>query len=196
MRHDPLVSDEPELLGGPALRPDGTVEGRAAQVPSPEVAGSAAPPPTPDAPLELARRPSPRAWAPPTAYRPEPGRPRRWLPVVLAGFVVAGFAIAAAAVLFTPGRPTRVPEVRLPAAVKEVLPVLAGPPVVIMSDPPGATVRAPDQVLGVTPWAGNNPYLTDTELTLTLDGHHPKKVVLRGASEAHLSITLTPRRTR
>ncbi|MBL8924494.1 MAG: hypothetical protein JNJ54_36935 [Myxococcaceae bacterium] len=190
------MSDEPEFLGGPALRPDGTVEGRPAPAPAPDPARPAARPPSPEAPLELARRPPPRAWSPPTAYRPEPGRPRRWVPIALAGFVVAGFAIAAAAVLLTPGRPTRVPELPLPPVMKEVLPVLAGPPVVIVSDPPGATIRAADQILGVTPWAGNNPYLTDTELTLSLEGHHPKKLVLPGSKEAHLSVSLAPRRPR
>lgn len=190
------VSDEPELLGGPALRPDGTVEGRPAPAASSAPAPVTAPAPAPEVKLELARRPAPRGWSPPTAYRPEPARPRRWLPLVLVGFVAAGFAIAAAAVVFAPTKPTRLPELKLPAAVHDALPVLAGPPVVIVSDPPGATIRAADQVLGVTPWAGNNPYLTDTELTLSLQGYQPKKLVLPGAKEAHLTVSLSPRRSR
>jgi hypothetical protein len=138
----------------------------------------------------------PKGWSPPTAYRPEPSRTPRWLPLALVGFVAAGFVIAGAAVVFAPTKPVRMPSLPLPAAVNDAMPVLAGPPVVIVSEPPGATIRAADQVLGVTPWAGNNPYLTDTELTLTLPGYQAKKVVLPGAKEAHLSVTLTVRRSR
>lgn len=177
------VSDEPEFPQGPALRADGTLEGRV-------VPETSAPAPVEERPLELVARPPPRGYSAPTAYRLEP-HPRRWLPVVLVGFVVAGFGIAAAAIVFTPATPPRVPQVELPAAVRDVLPAaLSGPPVVIDSEPSGATIRAASAVLGVTPWAGNNPFLTDTELTLTLPGHQPKKLVLPGAKEAHLSVTL------
>lgn len=180
------VSDEPEFPQGPALRADGTLEGRVlpdASVPAPVDTA-------PEKPLELAARPPPRAYTAPTAYRLEPQR-RRWLPLVLIGFVVAGFGIAAAAMLFTPVTAPRVPQVDLPAAVRDVLPAeLAGPPVVIVSEPSGATIHTSSAVLGVTPWAGNNTFLTDTELTLTLPGYQPKKIVLPGAKESHLSITL------
>lgn len=179
------VSDEPEFSKGPALRADGTLEGRVA----PE---ASAPPPvdsSPEQPLELVTRPPPRPYVAPTAYRLEAPR-RRWLPVVLVGFVVTGFAIAAAAMLFTPATAPRLPQVALPPAVRDALPELAGPPVVIMSEPSGATIRASTGVVGVTPWAGNNTFLTDTELTLTLPGYQPKKLVLPGAKEAHLSVKL------
>lgn len=132
----------------------------------------------------------PRGYQAPTAYRPQSRQTPRWVPLVLVGFVVAGFVIAAVTMGVTPAKPARVPELKLPAVVHDALPVLAGPPVVIDSDPPGATVRAADQVLGVTPWAGNNPYLTDTELTISLPGYQPKKVVLPGAKESHLSVAL------
>lgn len=181
------VSDEPEFLGGPALRPDGTLEGRTKPEPSTPPSAVDA---RPEKPLELATRPPPRAYTAPTAYRADPHQPRRWVPVLLVGFVVAGFAIAGAAMLLTPASAPRVPELDLPTALRDALPELAGPPVVILSEPSGATVRAPTGVLGVTPWAGNNGFLTDTELTLTLAGYQPAKLVLPGAKEAHLSVTL------
>lgn len=106
------------------------------------------------------------------------------------GFVIAGFAIAGAAMLVTPAPAPRRPEVKLPPVLRDALPELAGPPVVILSEPSGATIRAPTGVLGVTPWAGNNTFLIDTELTLTLPGYQPTKLVLAGAQEAHLSVTL------
>lgn len=186
-----MVSDEPEFRQGPALRADGTIEGR-------EQPDASTPPPVevaPEQPLELAARPPPRVYTAPTAYRPEPRQPRRWLPVALVGFVVAGFGIAAAAMLLTPtAAPTR-PALDLPAPLREALPELVGPPVVILSEPAGATIRGPTGVLGVTPWAGNNTFLLDTELTLSLPGYQPTKLVLPGAREAHLSVTLKrPRR--
>lgn len=185
------VSDEPEFPRGPALREDGTLEGRV----EPEAAAPAPAAATPEAPLELVKRPPPRAYTAPTAYRPEPRARRRWVPIVLVGFVLAGFAIAAAAMVFTPSAAPRLPEVELPTAVRDALPEISGPPVVIVSEPSGATVRASTGVLGVTPWAGNNTFLTDTELTLTLPGYQPTKVVLPGAKEAHLNVTLKrPRR--
>jgi hypothetical protein len=185
------VSDEPEFPAGSALRADGTLEKR----PQPEGSPPVTPvEPQPEKALELATRPAPRAYTAPTAYRADPQQPRRWVPVLLGGFVVAGFAIAGAAMLFTPASVPRVPEIELPTALRDALPELAGPPVVILSEPSGATVRAPTGVLGVTPWAGNNVFLTDTELTLTLPGYQPTKLVLPGAKEAHLSVTL--KRTR
>lgn len=177
------VSDEPEFPQGPALRADGTLEGRGQPEASPSVETAS------EQPLELASRPPPRAYSAPTAYRPEPER-RRWLPAVLVGFVVAGLGIAAAAMLL-PQTTARLPAVELPTAVREALPAeLSGPPVVIESEPSGATIRTATGVVGITPWAGNNTFLTDTELTLTLPGHQPGKVVLPGAREAHLSVTL------
>lgn len=181
------MSDEPEFLKGPALSADGTLEGRAQ--PEPASAPTPVAPPQ-EKPLELATRPPPRAYTAPTAYRPDPQQPRRWVPLLLGGFVVAGFAIAGAAMLLTPAAAPLRPEIELPPVLLDALPELAGPPVVILSEPSGATIRAPTGVLGVTPWAGNNAFLIDTELTLTLPGYQPTKLVLGGAKEAHLSVTL------
>lgn len=179
--------DEPELLGGPVLSADGTVEGRAVpEVTAPPVAGPA----QPEAPLELARKPLPRGYVAPTAYRPERAPSRRWVPVMLIGLVVAGLGIAIAGMLLKPASPPRVPTLELPSALRDALPELSGPPVIITSEPPGATIRSAAGELGKTPWAGNNPFLLDTELTLSLSGFQPRKVTLKGASEAQLNVTL------
>jgi hypothetical protein len=180
---------DPELLGGPSLRADGTVEGRVAPA-------AAAPPPVaapvPDAPLELDRRPPTRGSVAPTAYRPDLTPSRRWVPLVLIGMVLAGLGIAVAAMVVKPASPPRIPAIELPGQLRDALPQISGPPIVITSEPPGATIRSPAGELGKTPWAGNNPFLLDTELTIALSGFQSRKVMLRGASEATLKVTLVP----
>lgn len=182
---DPFATD-PELMKGPSLRADGTVEGKPPPAPSIEPAPLQ---PTKEEPLELARRPPARGSTAPTAYRPSLHPRRPWVIAALITVVLGGLGIGVAA-MFAPKQPVRRPTVELPTALREALPELAGPPVVIESDPPGATIRTSTGTLGTTPWAGNNPFLTDTELTLTLAGHQPRTVTLPGAKEAHLTVAL------
>lgn len=174
-------------MKGPSLRADGTVEGK----PPPEVSEEPEPlQPTKEEPLELARKPLNRVSTAPMAYRPTLGPRRTWLIAVLFGVVLAGLGIGGAAMVFRPKKPLKRPTIEVPAPLRDALPELAGPPVVIESDPPGATVVSSGGTLGVTPWAGNNPFLTDTELTVSAPGYQPKKVILPGAKEAHLSVSL------
>ncbi|MDP3504397.1 MAG: hypothetical protein Q8S33_28935 [Myxococcales bacterium] len=184
---------EPELLGGPSLRADGTVEGRFAPAPAP----APAPPAkavAPEPPLELARKPQPRGDAAPTAYRPDLTPSRRWVPVALIALVLSGVGIAVTAMMIKPASAPRIPTIELPDQLRDALPALSGPPIVITSEPPGATIRAGALELGKTPWAGNNPFLLDTEVTLSLSGYQTRKTMLRGASEAHLNVTLVPKK--
>lgn len=184
---------EPELLGGPSLRADGTVEGR----PAPAAAPAPEPPArtvAPEPPLELARKPQPRGYVAPTTYRPDLTPSRRWVPVVLIGLVLSGVGIAVTAMVIKPASAPRIPTIELPAPLRDALPELAGPPIVITSEPPGATIRAGAHELGKTPWAGNNPFLLDTEVTISLSGYQTRKVMLRGASEARLNLTLVPKK--
>jgi hypothetical protein len=184
---------EPELLGGPSLRADGTVEGRFAPAPAP----APAPPAkavAPEPPLELARKPQPRGDVAPTAYRPDLTRSRRWVPVALIGLVLSGVGIAVTAMMIKPASAPRIPTIELPDQLRDALPELSGPPIVITSEPPGATIRAGALEIGKTPWAGNNPFLLDTEVTLSLSGYQSRKVMLRGASEARLNLTLVPKK--
>ncbi len=190
--HSDPDGGEPELLGGPSLRADGTVEGRpapAAPAPAPPVQAAA-----PEAPLELARKPQPRGYVAPTAYRPDLTPSRRWVPVVLIGVVLTGVGIAVTAMVIRPASAPRIPSIELPDQLRDALPELSGPPIVITSEPPGATIRAGALELGKTPWAGNNPFLLDTEVTLTLNGYQTRKVMLRGATEARLNLTLVPKK--
>ena len=170
------------------MNTDGTVEGRAARPVVPPPAAIA--PALPDAPLELARRPQPRGYIAPTAYRPELTPSRRWVPLVLIGMVGAGLGIAVTAMLVRPASPPRVPSIDLPTTLRDALPEISGPPVVITSEPPGATIRAAGSELGKTPWAGNNPFLLDTELTISMVGFQSRKVTLKGSSEAQVNVTL------
>lgn len=157
------VSDD-----GPVLRADGVVEGK------PVLPSSSPPPAAPDAPLELAERSPPVPAEPRVAWFQAPTRSRAWLVAVM---VLVGLAIAAVAMKVRPSAPVR-------------LPVLAGPPVVITSEPPGATIEAGGTVLGTTPWAGDNPFILDTQVTLTMPGYRPQTATIPGAREAHLSLQL------
>jgi hypothetical protein len=180
-------SDEPEVLGEPALRADGTLEGR------PQVTGgSATPEPTPEAPLELARQPPQQTFGAQTTSQPHPTPSGRWVPVFLIGLVLLGLGIAVTAMMLKPGSVPRVPAAALPQRLRDVLPEFSGPPIVITSEPPGATIRSSDAELGTTPWAGNNPFLIDTEVTVSLSGYQSRKVMLPGASEAHVNVHLLP----
>lgn len=108
----------------------------------------------------------------------------------MAVVVSAAVAIAVAAAIVRPATTPTVPVIVLPDAVRDALPELAGPPLVIVSEPPGATITGPTGVMGVTPWAGNNPFLIDTEVTVALDGHVTQSVKIVGAKEAHVTVAL------
>ena len=113
---------------------------------------------------------------------------------MLIGLVLAGVAIAVTAMVIRPASAPRIPTIELPEPLRDALPELAGPPIVITSEPSGATIRAGTLELGKTPWAGNNPFLLDTEVTISLNGYQTRKVTLRGASEARLNLTLVPKK--
>lgn len=159
-------------------------------------------PPTPEAPLELVERPprGDRDFELTKDYRPGSApKPRRWWPLVVVPVVLAlGLAVVVMtrptpSTITTPSLPTPIANA-LPEEVVDALPSLAGPPLVIDSTPSAATIVLPDQrVLGTTPWAGDNPFLVETKLRLTLPGHAPATVVVPGAKEASLHVRLKAR---
>jgi PEGA domain len=184
--------DVPEFLkgGGPVINADGHVEGKVSE----RIERIEQLPEAPsDAPLELqARAPKPSEPMP-SAYR-DPVvdlRRRRALRVVIAALVLGCGLIAAT--LFAP-KPTRQ---ALVDTVRDstVLDQLAGgggrAPLVISSEPSGATVRIAGEKVGVTPWAGDNVWEGATAVELQLPGYQPWKGSIRGGEEAHLNARLT-----
>jgi hypothetical protein len=182
------VSDEPELLSGPSLSASGAIEGR----PEPPRDAPTALPTAQEPPLELDRRPraAPRA---PARALPTTAPSRRWPLVLIVSALLAAGVIAAAAVSTRRRGATPLPTFEPPTALRDHLPVIAGPPVIIVSEPAGAEIRSERGLVGVTPWAGDNPFLLDTPVTLTLPGYAPAKLVVPGAREANLSVTMKRR---
>lgn len=176
--------DRDPLPPGPALGTDGTVTGRPAPQPSVEPV-----PPAEEAPLELQERPRAVFEPPPDSYR-EPPQQRSTNPalavVVVAVALAAGFFGAS---LLTRRDPGGGPDVVKPTS--EVGGLLAPKrlAVVIDSEPAGAVVQIGSDVVGVTPWAGDNRW-GEAEVRLTLKGHQPWKGRLSGDADSHLSATL------
>lgn len=186
--HTPrTVSDRDGQPGRGALRADGTLE-RPPRLTVEEPAAPLAPPEEP--PLELVERPPRGFRAPDAALAFETHRPGRRAVGLVITMALAGVALFVAAMLVTPRVDPSVPEITLPDAVNDALPELGGPPLVIETIPPGATVRGPAGVLGTTPWAGNNPFMLDTELTITLGGYRPRALVVPGTREGRFTLQL------
>ncbi|MEW5742613.1 MAG: PEGA domain-containing protein [Myxococcota bacterium] len=179
-------SEPPDFLkGGPALGADGKLEGRLNRI------ESGGPPPVNDAPLELEERPPKRPESEPVAYRdplPTPGR--RLAVRLIAVAVVAGVALLVAGLLSSrPGRPGNV--VHTNTFLDSLLSGGEKHAVVITSEPAGATVKIAGQVVGVTPWAGDNLWAGDAPVVLELEGFKAWKGTIKGGQEAHLNARLT-----
>lgn len=179
-------NEPPEFLkGGPALGADGKLEGRLSRI---EADG---PPPDNSVQLELEVRPPKRPDGEPTAYR-EP----TLLPSQRLGLRLIAVALAAGVALLVAGlatsRPSRPGEVvRSNTFLDSLLAQGAPHAVVIISEPPGATVKIAGQAVGVTPWAGDNLWADDTPVVLELPGFKPWKGTLSGGREVHLKARLT-----
>lgn len=161
------VSDprDDELFKGPTLDAEGRLENRFAKV--------EAPAPAPEAPLELAER-APKVVEPRIeTFRDDPVPQRRRsgaLKFVIATLVLALVA-GVAFVVLQPKLDLSIPEgVREVGFVQEALRPPDAAPLVIMSDPPGATITIGDTVVGQTPWAGENRWVGETKLVLQLKG--------------------------
>jgi hypothetical protein len=175
------VTDEPEQPpSGPVMRPDGVIEGKpssASLAVEPEPAG--------DAPLELAERKRTASAPSRHVLRLVPQRVPHWRLALVVVPLISAVGIVAGVML------SRHSTAHLPAFVVEAAPILAGPPVVIDSVPGGATIHGPNGVIGQTPWAGNNPFLIDTTITLKAKGHRPRRIVIPGAKETTVRVVLT-----
>lgn len=177
---------------GPALAPDGTVTGRPRPAPSLE--------PTPaaeEAPLELQARPRAVKELPLETFRdppPPPGRSTRRSTglaiVVVAVALAVGFFGASMLVERRAAEGGGPPTVR-PSTDLEGF--LAGKrlPVVVDSEPPGAVVQIGADVVGVTPWAGDNRW-GEAEVNVRKKGYQPWKGRLSKDAESRLNATLQP----
>jgi hypothetical protein len=179
-----MPDEDHGLFDGPSLDADGKLvkrpgaadEGDAA---APTEAG--APPPTDDAPIELAERTAKHVDPTPEAYRDEPKPPRR-APKVALVLGVLVLALLAGALLLA-SQDDR-------GQWRSPLDALQGHhTVLITSEPDGATVRLGTQVLGKTPWAGDNIF-GDGEVVVELKGYQPWKGRLRAGEDVVLRATL------
>lgn len=184
----PEPPDDP-LASGPALNADGHLERRLARI---EPQGAPAPMGADEPALELAERAPKRPEAPPGSYRaPIPsGRRRLAVRIVVAG-VVAGLVLFAAALAQSRSRSGHQRDTVRSASILDQL-LAGGPraPVVITSEPPGATVRVGSDVVGQTPWAGDNVWVGELPVVLELEGYRAWKGTLRGGEEVRLDARL------
>jgi serine/threonine-protein kinase len=169
---------------GPTLDADGRLVNQPA---SEALRGPLEAPPGPavEEPLELAERTRKHVDPTPDSYRPLPPPPRRRGPVVFV--VLVGIAaLLLVGLLFAPKQWRR----QLPVGGLDKLIDRDRPAVLITSEPSGASVRIGDQVVGTTPWAGNNLW-GDAPVTVELKGYRPWKGRLIGGRDVTLSATLT-----
>lgn len=129
-----------------------------------------------EAPLELAER-TPTVREPRrTEFREPQPAPR----VAARRVVVAAFALAVGALVVALVAGPRLSPHGLFAP---------RPALVIESQPPGATVRIGSEVVGTTPWAGDNLW-QDATVTVELPGYRPWTARLQASGDQTLSATL------
>jgi hypothetical protein len=181
--------EPPDPLGdGPSLNADGRLEGRLRRI-EPE---SAAPVSPKEEPLELEERAPVRPSPPPGPYRAVPPDLRRRLAVrlviaaALLGAVLLASGLLASKVRRGPGADT----VHASTPLDSLLGGGPKAPVVIDSDPPGATVRVGSEKVGVTPWAGDNVWVGPTPVVVELPGYRAWRGTLQGGEEVHLNARL------
>jgi len=166
------VSDprDDELFKGPTLDANGRLENRFDKVEAPAPVPAS---PSPEAPLELAER-GPKVYEPRIEqFRDDPAPPRRRTGALkfVIGALVLALVAGVAFVVIQPKLDLPIPEgVREVGLVQEALRPPDAAPLVIMSDPPGATITIGGTVVGETPWAGENRWLGETKLVLQLKG--------------------------
>lgn len=138
----------------------------------------------------------------PEVTAPPPPSPRtRWPFIILAGVIVAAGALIGGGALvarelreMTQQRLSEVIAARrqqLPAVLEQLPRLGETLPVVVTSEPDGATIRVGGEVIGVTPWAGDNVWSGEQPVVLELRGYRPWQGSLQGGREVRLSARLT-----
>ncbi len=176
-------NDEDDYLKGPALTPEGRLEKR---LESMESRG-----PLPQAPekFELVER-KPVVTEPVTSsFRDEPApSPRsdahvlKWLLAISVLTFIAGAA-------FLILRPRGTDAVRETSALDQLL-SREKPTLLINSTPTGATIIIGGNVVGETPWAGENQWEGQTSLILLKSGYKPWDGRLEGSQQLTFDIRL------
>lgn len=177
--------DRDEILDGPAaLGADGRLEQRFGHM---EPTGG---PPHEEEKLELAEVAPPVIEPRIERFRDDPpGRSRSWAIKVVIGALVVGLAALGAFVRFRP-------ELQGPIAdgVREsgLLDQLGAerPPILISSEPAGATILIGGKNIGQTPWAGENLWAGDTPVVLQLAGFKRWEGKIKGGQPVTLDIRL------
>lgn len=174
-----------EIFQGPAaLDADGRLEQRFGAV---ESAGG---PPGQEEKLELAEV-APKVIEPLIEnFRDDPPRPSRsWAARVVVGALFLGVVALGALLVFQPKL-----DVPIFDGVREsgLLGQLSAdqPPIVISSEPPGATIALGGKVVGQTPWAGDNLWTGDTPVALQLPGFKRWEGQFKGGQPVTLDIRL------
>jgi len=184
----PPVTDEKDgdqILQGPAaLSADGRLEQRFGHV---EPQGG---PPREEEKLELAEVAPPVIEPRIERFRDAPpNRTRSWAIKLVIGALLTGIAALGALIVFKPNL-----HVPLPDGVREsgLLDQLGTdrPPLLISSEPTGATILIGGKKVGETPWAGENLWAGDTAVVLQLTGFRRWEGQIKGGQPATLDIRL------
>lgn len=175
----PDDGSEPFQVDGPSLDVDGRLINRIEKLEPqhPEA-------PLTEEPIELADK-SP-SWRDPTpeSYRDAPKRSRGKAPLVFGLLVTIGVAVLAA-VLFSRSARNSIPT----GPLGRLVPVTHSP-LMVTSEPEGATIRIGTEVVGKTPWAGDNIW-GQAHLTLELPGYHIWSGTIPSGADAKVSARLT-----
>jgi len=141
--------------------------------------------------LELAEVAPPKPQSLPGSGERAPKRRSPMKLVLLAFGLGLGLLVVALVrgVVSPPPGAWREEEVRPATTVESMLAPQLGR-AVIQSDPPGASIVFKGQVVGTTPWAGDNSFGTQP-LELRLEGYKPWRGALKDQADATLSVRLT-----
>lgn len=145
----------------------------------------------PAAPLELVEQAPRLVEERIEAFRDDPPEPpsRAW--VFKLGLVVLLIAAAAGGGFFFYTARTPIPYgVRDSTLVDSIVGPGENGPLIITSSPAGATIIIDGQVIGETPWAGDNRWRGETSLVIKRAGYQQWEGRLQGGKEQTLNIPL------
>jgi PEGA domain len=168
--------EEPER----SLGADGTLHGPKTTTPSTPLAMEAQLRGDDEAPLELVERKIKLTeYADPPSHRVSRDEQR-----------LAGWKLAIPIVLVLSLLAVGAVSVWRPRYFSQVIPKTA---LVIVSEPPGATISIGSQVVGTTPWAGDNIWVGTQKVTLTHEGFRDASRSFQGQRDSTLNVPMEKR---